>query len=160
MQPQHNFVCVLIPRLGNGQEAKAVLAGVAKAMGDVKMLQYTGSGSTSALVQSPSPETPWPRFNAKSYSRSVNYDTASRRAGLKRVLLGHDRYYDAVPRNGKLLRGFRDTSRRYWCQTRRRRSGETFVKRYIRGKGLTISCKAIACEIRVCEMCPVLHLTR
>ena len=33
-------------------------------------------------------------------------------AELKRVLLGHDRYYDAVPRNGKLLRGFRDTSRR------------------------------------------------
>jgi hypothetical protein len=76
MQPQHNFVCVLIPRLGNGQEAKAVLAGVAKAMGDVKMLQYTGSGSTSTLGQSPFPETPWPRFNAKSYSRSVNYDTA------------------------------------------------------------------------------------
>jgi hypothetical protein len=123
MQPQQNFVCVLIPRLGNGQEARAVLAGVAKAMGDVKMVPYTGSGSTSALGQSPFPETPWPHFNAKSYSRSVNDDTASRRrARLKRVLLGHDRYYDAMPRNGKLLRGFRDTSRRYWCQTRRRRS--------------------------------------
>ena len=40
------IMCVLMPRLSDGQEAKAVLDGVAKAMGDVKSLQYTGSGST------------------------------------------------------------------------------------------------------------------
>ena len=48
----------LIPRLGYGQEAKAVLEGVAKAMGDVKSLQYTGSGANFAFGQSPSPGAP------------------------------------------------------------------------------------------------------
>ena len=86
------MLCVLMPRLSNGQEAKAVLAGVAKAMGDVKTLQYTGSGSTFAIGQSPSPGTPWLRFNAKSYTRSVNYDTASMRDEIVRTQAGpiHD----------------------------------------------------------------------
>ena len=42
-------------------------------------------------------------------------------AWLHSVLLGHYRYY-GVPRNGRLLRVFRDTIMRSWCQTRRRRS--------------------------------------
>jgi glyoxylase-like metal-dependent hydrolase (beta-lactamase superfamily II) len=82
------IMCVLIPRLSDGQEAKAVLEGVAKAMGDVKTLQYTGSGSTFAVGQSPSPGTPWPSFNAKSYTRSVNYDTASMRDEIVRTQAG------------------------------------------------------------------------
>jgi len=45
---------------------------VAKAMGTVKTLQYTGSGPIFAVGQGPSPGTPWPRFNAKSYTRWVN----------------------------------------------------------------------------------------
>jgi hypothetical protein len=36
---------VMIPQLGYGQESKAILDGVAKSMGDVKSLQYTGSRS-------------------------------------------------------------------------------------------------------------------
>ena len=79
------IVCVLIPRLSDGQEAKAVLDGVAKAMGDVTTLQYTGSGSNIAVGQSPSPGTPWPRFNAKSYTRTINYDTVSMRDELVRT---------------------------------------------------------------------------
>ena len=79
------ILCVLMPRLGNGQEAKAVLDGVAKAMGDVKSLQYTGSGSNFAVGQSPAPGAPWPRFNAKSYTRTINYDTASMRDEIVRT---------------------------------------------------------------------------
>jgi glyoxylase-like metal-dependent hydrolase (beta-lactamase superfamily II) len=78
------ILCVLMPRLGHGQEAKAVLEGVAKAMGDVKSLQYTGSGSTFSFGQNPTPGTPWPRFNAKSYTRMINYDTASMRDEIVR----------------------------------------------------------------------------
>jgi hypothetical protein len=37
------------------------------------------------------------------------------------VLLGHSRYY-GVPRNGSLLTVFRETSRRAWSRTLRRRS--------------------------------------
>src|SRR5712691_7055538 len=80
------FVVVgLMPRLGNGQEAKAVLEGVAKAMGDVKSLQYTGSGANFAFGQNVSPGTPWPRFNVKSYTRMVNYDTPAMRDEIVRT---------------------------------------------------------------------------
>jgi glyoxylase-like metal-dependent hydrolase (beta-lactamase superfamily II) len=79
------ILCVLMPRLGYGQEAKATLEGVAKAMGDPKSLQYTGSGSVLAFGQNPTPGTPWPRFNAKSYTRMINYDTASMRDEIVRT---------------------------------------------------------------------------
>ena len=42
-------------------------------------------------------------------------------AWLRSVLRGHDRYY-GVPRNGSLLTVFRETIRRSWCRTLRRRS--------------------------------------
>jgi glyoxylase-like metal-dependent hydrolase (beta-lactamase superfamily II) len=70
---------VLVPQLGNAQDAKAVLDGVAKSMGDVKSLQYAGNGAYFFLGQSPSPGAPPPRFNLKSYTRTINYDTPSMR---------------------------------------------------------------------------------
>ena len=42
-------------------------------------------------------------------------------AWLRSVLLGHYRYY-AVPRNGSLLKVFREAIMRYWGRTLRRRS--------------------------------------
>src|SRR5262245_61713415 len=72
-------VCVLLPGLGNGQEPKAALDGVVKAMGDVKSLQYAGNGAYFFLGQSVSPGAPPPRFNLKSYTRIVDYDTPSMR---------------------------------------------------------------------------------
>jgi hypothetical protein len=47
--------------------------------------QYSGSGSTFAVGQNPNPTAPWPRFNAKSYTRSINYDTASMRDDIVRT---------------------------------------------------------------------------
>src|SRR5262249_51376072 len=79
------IICVLIPQLGYGQDAKAVLAGVTKAMGDVKSLQYTGSGANFAFGQNVAPGTPWPRFNVKSFTRMVNYDTPAMRDELVRT---------------------------------------------------------------------------
>src|SRR5262245_52818199 len=82
------IVCGLIlPRLGAAQDAKTVLSGVAKAMRatDVNSLEYTGSGSIYALGQNPRPGTPWVRYNAKSYTRSINYDTVSMRDDLVRT---------------------------------------------------------------------------
>ena len=72
-------VFVLMPGLGNGQDPKAVLDGVAKSMGDVKSLQYAGSGGYFFLGQSVSPGAPPPRFNLKSYARTIDYDTPSMR---------------------------------------------------------------------------------
>jgi glyoxylase-like metal-dependent hydrolase (beta-lactamase superfamily II) len=77
----------LLPGLSAAQDAKLVLADVAKVMGatDVKSLQYTGSGTTFAPGQSMVPGAPWPRFNAKSFTRTINYDTASMRDEILRT---------------------------------------------------------------------------
>ena len=80
------IICVLImPQLSHSQEAKAVLDSVTKAMGDVKSLQYAGSGANFAFGQSVAPGTSWPRFNVKSYSRMVNYDTPAMRDEIVRT---------------------------------------------------------------------------
>jgi glyoxylase-like metal-dependent hydrolase (beta-lactamase superfamily II) len=72
-------VVALMSAGGECQDAKTVLDGVAKTMGatDLKTIQYSGSGSTFAVGQNPNPTAPWPRFNAKSFTRAVNYDTVS-----------------------------------------------------------------------------------
>jgi glyoxylase-like metal-dependent hydrolase (beta-lactamase superfamily II) len=76
---------VLMPQAGNAQEAKAVLDGVAKSMGDVKSLQYAGSGANYSFGQNVAPGTPWPRFNLKSYTRTVDYDTPAMRDEIVRT---------------------------------------------------------------------------
>src|SRR5215475_2550632 len=70
---------VLIPELGSAQDSKAVRDGVAKSMGDAKSLQYAGSGAYFFLGQSVSPGAAPPRFNLKSYTRTIDYDTPSMR---------------------------------------------------------------------------------
>src|SRR5262245_20477117 len=72
-------VVALMPQVGVCQDAKTTLEGIAKAMGgtDLKSIQYVGSGSIFAVGQNSNPTAPWPRFNAKSFTRSINYDTAS-----------------------------------------------------------------------------------
>ena len=75
--------CML--QFGHAQENPA-LVGVAKTMGaiDLKLLQVTGSGSIFALGQNPSPGS-WVRYNAKSYTRTINYDTMSLREEIVRT---------------------------------------------------------------------------
>jgi glyoxylase-like metal-dependent hydrolase (beta-lactamase superfamily II) len=52
---------------------------------DVKSLQYSGSGTTFAVGQNASPGALWPRFNAKTYTRTINYDTVSMRDDIIRT---------------------------------------------------------------------------
>jgi len=66
---------VIAPHLGYGQEAKTELDTVSKAMGEVKSLQYSGSGAFFSLGQSFAPGEPWPRFGLKSYIRTIDYET-------------------------------------------------------------------------------------
>jgi glyoxylase-like metal-dependent hydrolase (beta-lactamase superfamily II) len=75
----------LMPRLGNGQDSRAVLDGVTKAMGDVKSLQYAGNGAYFFLGQNVAPGTPWPRFNLKTFTRTINYDTPAMRDDFVRT---------------------------------------------------------------------------
>jgi hypothetical protein len=61
------------------QEQRASLDNVAKALGatEVRSLEYTGAGTHYQLGQSATPGRAYPRFNLPSYTRSINYDTAS-----------------------------------------------------------------------------------
>src|SRR5882724_8321990 len=63
------------------QDARADLNDVAKALGasTVKSIQYTGNGGVYAAGQSAVPGLPWPEYNVKGHTRSVNYDTTSLR---------------------------------------------------------------------------------
>jgi glyoxylase-like metal-dependent hydrolase (beta-lactamase superfamily II) len=76
-----------LPLTAAGQDAGAALEGVAKALGapGLKSLEYSGSGVQFQAGQSPAPGQSWPRFNAKSYTRAVNYETASLRDEVVRT---------------------------------------------------------------------------
>src|SRR2546425_3463651 len=78
-------VVLLSPLAANAQDA--LLDQVAKAMGaaGVKSIQYTGSGVNFQVGQNYSRALPWPRFIVKSYTRSVNYETAALRDELVRL---------------------------------------------------------------------------
>src|SRR6266404_2798155 len=74
-------VVLASPLAGSVRDAYADLNDVAKALGapTVKSIQYTGTGGVNAAGQSVVPGLPWPEYNVKSHTRSVNYETASLR---------------------------------------------------------------------------------
>ena len=59
--------------------AQAGLDALARALGatELKPIEYAGSGVIHAVGQSQTPGSTWPRFNAKSYVRTISYETAS-----------------------------------------------------------------------------------
>src|SRR5262249_34328337 len=57
----------------NPLQKAAEALGVAK----IKTLQYTGSGANFSVGQNYTPNEPWPRVPVKSYTASINYDSAS-----------------------------------------------------------------------------------
>jgi len=75
------IVLLVSPLAASVPNAYADLNDVAKALGasTVKSIQYTGTGGVYAVGQSAVPGLPWPEYNVKSHTRSVNYDTASLR---------------------------------------------------------------------------------
>ena len=75
------------PIASPAQNARATLDGAAKAMSgvEVKSIEFSGSGVFFAPGQSYTPGQPWPRFIAKSQTRSVNYETASLRDDVVRM---------------------------------------------------------------------------
>ena len=82
-----SLLLLISPFAAEAQDEKAALETVAKAMGAdvVTSVQYDASGTVYGLGQSAQPGGAWPRFGAKSFSRSINYDTASMRDQLVRT---------------------------------------------------------------------------
>ena len=61
----------------NAQDAQTVINNAMKSLGatDLKTIEYSGSGYVFSLGQNPNPNTPWPKFNAKSYTKGINYES-------------------------------------------------------------------------------------
>ena len=67
------------------QDAKSVLQSATKAMGDVKSIQYSGSGQLGVLGQAFTPGGAWPINDIKSYSRTIDYGSKSAREEMTLV---------------------------------------------------------------------------
>jgi glyoxylase-like metal-dependent hydrolase (beta-lactamase superfamily II) len=74
-------VLLLFPVSGGAQDSRAALEAASKALGadGLKTIQYSASGVNFAIGQSQVPGAAWPRFNIPTFTRSINYETASLR---------------------------------------------------------------------------------
>src|SRR5690348_8215808 len=59
------------------QDAKSVLQSAAKAIGDVKSIQYSGTGQFGILGQAFTPGGAWPINEIKSYTRTIDFGSKS-----------------------------------------------------------------------------------
>jgi glyoxylase-like metal-dependent hydrolase (beta-lactamase superfamily II) len=79
--------CVLAVTVVPSAQNDAVKAAAdALGAGNMKSLQFTGSGANFSVGQNFTPSEPWPRVTVKSYTASVNYDTGSMRQELVREM--------------------------------------------------------------------------
>src|SRR5215475_14975509 len=99
-------LALLLPIASTAQDGQLTLDRVAKALGAVrvKSIEYTGTGAMFAVGQSTRPGAPWPRFNFKSYTRAINYETASLRDDM--VITRVDARGGGLPAIGEARRIF------------------------------------------------------
>ncbi len=85
--PLLTAVLLLSPITAHTQDSRAALEAVAKALGatSLKSIEIQGSGVTFQVGQSYAPGMPWPQFNVRSFTRVVNYETASLRDEILRT---------------------------------------------------------------------------
>ena len=107
-------VVLLSPLAGQAQDGRTALEAVAKAMGatTLKSIEYTGTGVSVAVGQSPVPGAPWPRFTLKSLARAINYETASLRG--EQVVVRADTRGGGVPAMGEARQVFAVSGDRAW----------------------------------------------
>ena len=63
------------------QDAKAMIDAASKALGagNLKSIEYSGSGYDFAIGQAPNPSSPWPKFNDKTYDRVIDFEAPASR---------------------------------------------------------------------------------
>jgi len=82
------ILCFAFPLAAGAQStASTSLEKAVAALGaqDVRSIEISGSGTIYAIGQNATPTMPWPRFTLKSFTRSINYDTASLRDEIVRT---------------------------------------------------------------------------
>jgi glyoxylase-like metal-dependent hydrolase (beta-lactamase superfamily II) len=82
-----------------GQDAKTILSNVSKAMGasNLETLQYSGTATEFAFGQAVNPNSPWPGFVEKSYTRSINYEIPAWRVDRVLAPIPPDRRGGGLP---------------------------------------------------------------
>ena len=80
-------VLVFLPITAGAQDSRAGLEAVAKALGapGLKSIEIQGGGMVFQVGQSYTAGTAWPQFNVRSFTRVINYDTASLRDEILRT---------------------------------------------------------------------------
>ena len=76
------FACVTsLSWADSAPDAKTTISAATKALGadNLKTLEFYGSGYDFAIGQAPNPSSPWPRFNDKSYLRSIDFQAPASR---------------------------------------------------------------------------------
>jgi glyoxylase-like metal-dependent hydrolase (beta-lactamase superfamily II) len=78
---------ILVLVVVSGCSRPTGVAAAAEAMGATTLnsIEYSGTGSTFAFGQAPSPAAKWPRFEAKTYAAQVNYQEPSMRLEIVRA---------------------------------------------------------------------------
>jgi len=71
--------------MASAQDAKSVLQSATKTMGDVKSIQFSGTGHLSQLGQAYAPGTAWPETIITSYTKTVDYTSKSSKEELTRM---------------------------------------------------------------------------
>ena len=74
----------LLGGIALAQDAKTVLQNATKVIGDVKSIQFSGTGHLAAVGQAWNPTSPWPETIVKSYTRTIDYGSQSSREELVR----------------------------------------------------------------------------
>lgn len=78
---------MLLSAAAVGQDARTVIASASKAMGAdaLNTVEYVASGNDFALGQAYSPDSPWPKFMVKSYTRAIDFRVPASRADRIRM---------------------------------------------------------------------------
>jgi glyoxylase-like metal-dependent hydrolase (beta-lactamase superfamily II) len=92
---------LIVPLSLAAQDAKTVLQAASKTMGDVKSIQYSGTGHLYALGQAYTPTSAWPQNNITSYTRTIDYGSRSSREELTQVEPTPPRLGGAAPFAGE-----------------------------------------------------------
>jgi hypothetical protein len=92
---------LVVPVSLAAQDAKPVLQVASKAIGDVRSIQYSGTGHLYALGQAYSPTSAWPQNNITSYTRTIDYGSRSSREELTQVEPTPPRLGGAAPFAGE-----------------------------------------------------------
>jgi hypothetical protein len=79
------LLLVLVVRVSLAQDAKTVIQNAEKAMGEVKSIQYSGTGKAGGLGQNWNPTATWHTTVVTSYNRTIDYASRSSKEELTRV---------------------------------------------------------------------------